>query len=84
MGLFSGAHWGADLDNAANHTFVAAFEKEYGRLPSAYSAQAYDCTVIIALAADEAHSNAPTDFVKHMNDVTGDGTPARATRSARR
>ena len=39
-----------------------------------YSAQAYDCAVVIALAAEEAHSNAPTAFVSHMNDVTEGGT----------
>jgi branched-chain amino acid transport system substrate-binding protein len=55
-------------------SFPAAFKAAYPNVDAIYSAQAYDCTVIIALAADEAHSNAPTDFVKHMNDVTGDGT----------
>ena len=39
-----------------------------------YSAQAFDCTNIIALAAEEAKSNNPVDFVKHMDDVTIGGT----------
>ena len=50
IGLFNAAPWGADLDNAANRTFVAAFEKEYGRLPSAYAAQAYDTALMIDAA----------------------------------
>jgi branched-chain amino acid transport system substrate-binding protein len=55
-------------------SFPEAFKAAYPNVDAIYSAQAYDCTVIIALAADEAHSNAPTDFVKHMNDVTENGT----------
>ena len=37
---------GHDMDNAANKKFVAAFEKEYGRLPTLYAAQGYDLSLI--------------------------------------
>jgi branched-chain amino acid transport system substrate-binding protein len=47
LGLFDTAHWALDLDNAANKKFVAAFEKEYKRLPSVYAAQGYDTALLI-------------------------------------
>ena len=50
IGLFNASHWSADLDNAANRKFVAAFEKEYGRLPTAYASQAYDTALMIDAA----------------------------------
>ena len=50
IGLFNAAHWSADLDNAANRKFVAAFEKEYGRLPTAYASQTYDTALMIDAA----------------------------------
>jgi len=37
LGTFDAAHWALDLDNPANKKFVAAFEKEYGRLPTMYA-----------------------------------------------
>ncbi len=55
-------------------SFPSAFKAAYPGVDTIYSAQAYDCAVVIALAADEAHSNAPADFVNHMNDVTVGGT----------
>ncbi len=42
LGILNTAFWNHDLQHSANKTFVAAFEKEYGRLPSGYAAQAYD------------------------------------------
>src|SRR4249920_627091 len=36
LGLFDTAHWAIDFDNAANKKFVAAFEKEYKRIPSVF------------------------------------------------
>ena len=50
LGLFDTAHWALDLDNAANKKFVAAFEKEYGRLPSVFAAQGYDTALLIDAA----------------------------------
>jgi branched-chain amino acid transport system substrate-binding protein len=50
LGLFDTAHWAIDLDNAANKKFVAAFEKEYKRLPSVFAAQGYDTALMIDAA----------------------------------
>jgi branched-chain amino acid transport system substrate-binding protein len=47
LGLFSVGHWSIDLDNAANRKFVAAFEKEYKRLPTGYAASGYDTAQLI-------------------------------------
>jgi branched-chain amino acid transport system substrate-binding protein len=47
LGLFDTAHWALDLDNPANKKFVAAFEKEYKRLPSVFAAQGYDTALLI-------------------------------------
>lgn len=50
VGLNVSGHWNADLDNATNKEFVAAFTKAYGRVPTMYAAQGYDT----ALAIDAA------------------------------
>ena len=50
LGTFDTAHWALDLDNAANRKFVAAFEKEYKRLPSVFAAQGYDTALMIDAA----------------------------------
>src|SRR3989440_10168886 len=47
LGLFDTAHWAIDFDNAANRRFVAAFEKEYKRLPSVFAAQGWDTAMLI-------------------------------------
>ena len=47
LGTFNTSHWAHDLDNEANRRFVAAFEKEYNRLPSMFAAQAYDTALAI-------------------------------------
>jgi branched-chain amino acid transport system substrate-binding protein len=50
LGMFNTAHWNHDLPNPASQAFVQAYQKEYGRLPSIYAAQAYD----VALMMDAA------------------------------
>jgi branched-chain amino acid transport system substrate-binding protein len=50
LGLFDAAHWAIDFDNAANKKFVAAFEKEFKRLPSVFAAQGYDTALLIGAA----------------------------------
>src|SRR4051812_38772681 len=47
LGLFSVGHWSIDFDNPANKKFVAAFEKEYKRLPTGYAASGYDTALLI-------------------------------------
>jgi branched-chain amino acid transport system substrate-binding protein len=50
LGTFDAAHWALDLDNPANKKFVAAFEKEYNRLPTLYASQGYDAALMINAA----------------------------------
>lgn len=47
VGAYNSSQWAADLDNEANKKFVAAFQKEYGRLPSMYASQGYDAAMLI-------------------------------------
>jgi len=50
VGIYNSAQWAIDLDNPANNTFVAAFQQEYGRMPSMYAAQGYDAAMLIDAA----------------------------------
>jgi len=50
LGLFDTAHWAIDFNNAANKKFVAAFEKEYRRLPTVFAAQGWDTAMLIDAA----------------------------------
>jgi len=50
LGINVTSHWNADLDNAANKQFVAAFQKKYNRLPTSYAAQGYDAALAIGAA----------------------------------
>ncbi len=47
LGLMSGAEWAPNLDTPENKAFVAAYEKEYGVVPSLYAAQGYDAAKLI-------------------------------------
>lgn len=47
VGLLSGAEWAPNLDTPENKAFVAAYEKEYGVVPSLYAAQGYDAAKLI-------------------------------------
>ncbi|MCV9938374.1 ABC transporter substrate-binding protein [Boseaceae bacterium BT-24-1] len=42
--------WTEQLDNPANKRFVATFREAYGRVPSAFAAQAYDLPVLLDAA----------------------------------
>jgi branched-chain amino acid transport system substrate-binding protein len=57
LGMFNSSQWAHDLDNAANKTFVAAFEKEYGRTPSLYASQGYDAARLIGAAVRDTKGN---------------------------
>jgi branched-chain amino acid transport system substrate-binding protein len=50
LGINVSSHWNADLDNASNKEFVAAFQKKYNRLPTSYAAQGYDAALAIGAA----------------------------------
>ena len=54
LGMFNTSQWAHDLDNAANKKFVAAFEKEYGRLPTLYASQGYDAAQLIGAAVRDS------------------------------
>jgi branched-chain amino acid transport system substrate-binding protein len=54
VGLFDTSHWTYDLDNEANRRFVAAFEKEFGRIPSLYAEQGYTTALVIDAAVRAA------------------------------
>jgi branched-chain amino acid transport system substrate-binding protein len=48
LGVINTTQWNKGIDNPANKAFVAAYQKEYGRLPSLYSSQGYDAAKLIA------------------------------------
>ena len=54
LGVVNTSQWGKDLDNEANKTFVAAFQEEYGRLPSLYASQGYDPANLLLSAMGKA------------------------------
>ncbi len=47
LGAYNSSQWADDLPNKANKKFVAAFQEEYGRLPSMYASQGYDAAMLI-------------------------------------
>jgi branched-chain amino acid transport system substrate-binding protein len=50
LGIFDTSHWSYDLDNDPNRKFVAAFEKEYRRIPSLFAEQGYTTALMIDTA----------------------------------
>jgi len=55
LGAYATTFWTESLQNTQNQEFVAAFEKAYGRLPSAYAAQAYDGARLLDAAIKETN-----------------------------
>lgn len=47
VGMFGGANWAPNLDNAQNKKFVAAYEAAYHVVPGTYAFQAYDAAMLI-------------------------------------
>ncbi|MEM9048352.1 MAG: ABC transporter substrate-binding protein [Pseudomonadota bacterium] len=54
LGVRNTSQWSKDIDNAANAAFVAAFEAEYGRLPSLYASQGFDTANLLISAMAKA------------------------------
>jgi len=54
LGILDSSHWAYDLDNDANRKFVAAFEKEFNRIPSLFAEQGYTTALIIDAAVRAA------------------------------
>jgi branched-chain amino acid transport system substrate-binding protein len=50
LGINITSQWNADVDNTANHAFVAAFRAKYNRTPDSYASQGYDTALLIASA----------------------------------
>jgi len=61
LGVKNTSQWSKDLDNPANKAFVAAFQAEYGRLPSLYASQGYDTANLILSAWKKAGGIADKD-----------------------
>jgi branched-chain amino acid transport system substrate-binding protein len=77
LGVKNSSQWSKDLDNEANKAFVAAFEKEYGRLPSLYASQGYDAANLILSALEGADVKDTEAFraalkVAEFDSVRGD------------
>ena len=53
LGIYNTGFWNHDMDNPESRAFVAAFEKDYGRLPSGFAAQGYDAARAIDAAVRE-------------------------------
>ena len=53
IGIVMGTNWTADLDNAANKKFVAAFSAKYNRLPATFAALGYDAVKLIDSAVKD-------------------------------
>lgn len=47
VGMFGGANWAPNLDNAQSRKFVAAYEAAYNSVPGTYAMQAYDAAMLI-------------------------------------
>ena len=54
LGVKNTSQWNKDIDNPANVAFVAAFQAEYGRLPSLYASQGYDTANLLISAMGKA------------------------------
>ena len=57
LGVKNGSQWSHDLDNEANHQFVAAFNKAYNRMPTLYASQGYDTARLIGSALKAVNGN---------------------------
>lgn len=58
LGTVSGAVWDVALTTQGNQQFIAAFEKKFGRLPSAYAAVGYDAANLLDVAVRKAGNKA--------------------------
>ncbi len=54
LGVKNTSQWNKDIDNAENAAFVAAYQAEYGRLPSLYSSQGFDTANLLLSAMAKA------------------------------
>ena len=66
LGVRNTSQWNKDLDNLTNREFVAAFQAEYGRLPSLYASQGYDAANLLLSAMDKADVSDTKAFRKAL------------------
>lgn len=79
LGIFNIAHWGHDLPNEANRKFVAAFEKECGRLPTVYASRGYDTANLIDAAVRYARGRITDKVVGTVARDLGDPHAAKCS-----
>ncbi len=73
IGGISTTVWSPALDNPENKTFVEAFNKKYGRVPTTYSALVYD-TIMFLDAAVRGHNVDPADHAAFRKALLNTGT----------
>ena len=71
LGTFDAAHWALDLDNAANRKFVAAFEKEYNRLPTIYASFSRRELLVNLLEVRADSPPSPVVMITRMDRLSG-------------
>jgi len=71
VGTYNSSQWAYDLPNEANKKFVAAYQKEYGRLPSMYSSQGYDAAMLLDGAVRQVKGKIENHeaFLKALKDA---------------
>lgn len=74
LGVINTSQWNKDIDNEANAAFVAAFQEEYGRLPSLYASQAFDTANLIISAAAKADIGDLEAFRAALKEADFDST----------
>lgn len=56
LGVQTSLHYTSELDNPANRSFVAAFQKKYDAVPTVYSVQTWDAAAVLDQALSAAKS----------------------------
>jgi branched-chain amino acid transport system substrate-binding protein len=74
LGVINTSQWNKDIDNEINNAFVAAFQEEYGRLPSLYASQAFDTANLIISAAAKADIGDLDAFRAALKEADFDST----------
>ena len=69
VGMFGGADWAPNFDNAQSKKFVAGYEAAYNTVPGTYAMQAYDAALLIdsavkAVGGDLANKDAVAAALK--------------------
>jgi branched-chain amino acid transport system substrate-binding protein len=71
LGIRTSMNYSPDLDNATNKEFVAAYEKEFGRTPTAYAVYSYDAAAILDKAIEEAGDDLTRETLNEAIGETG-------------